>query len=165
MNLLDKLSSYNLFNYLLPGTIFAAAVERITNYTFHQSNIVVELFVYYFIGLVISRLGSLVVEPLLKKTAFVKFAAYKDFVRACTHDPKIELLSEQNNTLRTLCALFLSLPVFKLLDVTARWIGLSHENATLLGFGALCVLFAFAYRKQTKYVKQRVDISKAEPVA
>ena len=43
----------------------------------------------------------------------MKFAPYKDFVRACDRDPKLELLSEQNNMYRTLCALFLALPAFK----------------------------------------------------
>jgi len=159
-DLLDKLSSYNLFNYLLPGTIFAAGVESISDYTFRQSNILVEAFVYYFIGLVISRVGSLIVEPLFKATKFVRFAPYKDFVRACSSDAKIELLSEQNNTLRTLCALFVALPGFKLLDVIATKLALSQPAAMLFGFAFLLVLFAFAYRKQTEYVKKRVEIAK-----
>src|SRR5947209_8137066 len=57
--LLDKLSSYNLFNYLLPGTMFVAGAQRISDHKFKQDSIVVELFLYYFIGLVISRIGSL----------------------------------------------------------------------------------------------------------
>jgi hypothetical protein len=48
--LLDKLSSYNLFNYLLPGTVFVAAARRISAHAFKDENIVVELFLYYFIG-------------------------------------------------------------------------------------------------------------------
>ena len=160
-DLLDKLSSYNLFNYLLPGTIFAASAESISGYTFKQDNIVVQLFVYYFIGLVISRLGSLVVAPVLRKIAFVKFAPYKDFVRACANDPKIDLLSEQNNMYRTLCALFLAITVFKGLEVAARRLNISHLTEVLIGFGVLCVLFAFAYRKQTEFVRKRVEIGKA----
>jgi hypothetical protein len=98
----DKLSSYNLFNYLLPGTIFVAAAQRISAHRFENENIVVELFLYYFIGLVISRMGSLTVEPSMKKLKFVKFVTYKEFVSACEKDAKIEVLSEQNNTYRTL---------------------------------------------------------------
>ena len=73
--LLDKLStSYNLFNYLLPGTIFVAAAQRISAHTFKDENIVVELFLYYFIGMVISRVESLAIEPALKKLKFIEFA-------------------------------------------------------------------------------------------
>jgi len=157
--LLDKLSSYNLFNYLLPGTLFAAAAEHISDHKVPQSNIVVELFVYYFIGLVISRIGSLVLEPAMKKTKFVKFAPYKDFVRACTHDSKIEILSEQNNMYRTLCAVFLALGALKLYDVVVKWWGLPGRTLVL---AALFGLFAFSYRKQTSYVRQRVEVAKKD---
>lgn len=155
--LLDKLSSYNLFNYLLPGTIFVASAERMTAHRFSQSNIVVELFVYYFVGLVISRFGSLAVSPLFQWIRFTQFAPYKDFINACTHDAKIELLSEQNNVYRTLCALFVALPVFKALDVLALKYRVGGRTALLVIFVGLSVLFAFAYRKQTSFVRKRVE--------
>jgi hypothetical protein len=157
--LLDKLSSYNLFNYLLPGTIFVAVASRMSEHTFKYDNIVVELFLYYFIGLIISRIGSLAVEPAMKKTKFVRFAPYKDFVRACANDPKIEILSEQNNMFRTLCALFLTLLGFKVFDFLVWRFGVSRRVTWPVVFIALFVLFALAYRKQTYYVKQRVEVA------
>ena len=42
--LLDKLSAYNLFNYLLPGTIFVAIAQRISEHNFKQCDVIVELF-------------------------------------------------------------------------------------------------------------------------
>lgn len=66
-DLLDKLSSYNIFNYLLPGVLFAGMSKSVSGYDLVQENLLVGVFVYYFIGMVISRLGSLLVEPLLKK--------------------------------------------------------------------------------------------------
>ena len=59
--LLDKISSYNIFNYLLPGSLFAVIADAVTDYRLIQEDIVVGLFLYYFIGLVVSRIGSLVV--------------------------------------------------------------------------------------------------------
>jgi len=152
--LLDKLSSYNLFNYLLPGTLFVAVARQISNHTFAQSNIVIEFFVYYFIGLVVSRIGSLIVEPISKWTKFVTFASYQDFVCACARDPHIEILSEQNNMFRTLCALFLALGVLRLYDAAVNYWALPGQT---LVFSALFVMFAFAYRKQTGYVRRRVE--------
>src|SRR3972149_2970830 len=105
--LLSKLSSYNLFNYLLPGVIFVAAASKVTRYSFIQEDIVIGLFLYYFIGLVISRFGSIVIEPILRGVSFLKFADYNDFVAASKKDEKIEVLSEANNTYRTLCYLFI----------------------------------------------------------
>ncbi len=157
--LLDKLSSYNLFNYLLPGTIFVAAAQRISTHTFKDENVVVQLFLYYFIGMVISRLGSLTIEPTLKKLKFVEFAEYKDFIRACKTDAKIEVLSEQNNTYRTLCAVFVSLGILKAYDLAVAWRPRTTNTAVLVG---LFLLFAFAYQKQTGYVRKRVGAALAK---
>ena len=71
--LLSKLSSYNLFNYLLPGVVFSITVEAWTTYSITRGDLLSDAFVFYFAGLVISRIGSLLVEPALKKAAFRYF--------------------------------------------------------------------------------------------
>jgi hypothetical protein len=157
--LLDKISSYNLFNYLLPGVLFAVIASKLTHYSFLGYEVVAAAFLYYFIGLVVSRFGSLVIEPLLKFTGFVKFAEYKNFVAASKKDPKIELLSEVNNTYRTLCALFVLLLLLKLYEqLGVRWPFLERFYVIVL-IVLLLVTFAFAYRKQTEYVKKRIKAS------
>jgi len=115
--ILDKVTSYNLFNYLLPGTLFVVILERFTQYSFTQENLIISAFVYYFAGLVISRIGSLVVEPIFKKFEFVKFAEYKDFVIASKSDSKLEDLSEANNMYRTFVSMFVFLFLFKLYEL------------------------------------------------
>ena len=103
-DLLDKLSSYNIFNYLLPGVLFAVFIDELTPLRIVQKDIVVGVFVYYFLGSIVSRIGSLIVEPLLREIGFVAFTKYEDFVRASKVDEKIEVLSEANNMYRTICA-------------------------------------------------------------
>ena len=79
---IDKISSYNIFNYLLPGILFVGLGKEITSFSLVQSNLLIGLFLYYFIGLIISRLGSLTLEPLLKWIKFVKFAPYEDYAKS-----------------------------------------------------------------------------------
>jgi hypothetical protein len=160
-DLLDKLSSYNVFNYLLPGILFAVFASRLTIYTLIQHDIVLGIFVYYFLGLVISRFGSLIIEPLFKKTGFVEFAPYADFVSASKKDDAINILSEANNMYRTLCSVFILL----LLLLGYQWLqlhipGLGQWNpyiATVL----LILMFLLSYRKQTDYVKKRIKANKS----
>jgi hypothetical protein len=102
--LLTKLSSYNVFNYLLPGVLFAVLASETTPFQFIQKDIITGVFFYYFLGLVVSRFGSLVIGPILKHLSFIKFADYKAFVAALKKDPQIEVLSEANNTYRTICS-------------------------------------------------------------
>jgi len=158
--ILDKISSYNLFNYLLPGVLFAVFASGFTNFKIIQSDIISSVFLYYFIGLVISRFGSLIIEPLLKKIGFVKFADYKDFVNSCKTDIKVETLSEANNMYRTFISLFFLLGLFKLcLLIEEKFSFLKDYNLILLTV-LLLLLFLFSYRKQTNYIIKRINSNK-----
>lgn len=159
--LLDKIGSYNLFNYLLPGIIFSILLEKTTSYTITQKDVIVQAFFAYFIGLIISRISSLFVEPILKKLNFVKFSDYKDFILASKDDPKIELLSEANNMYRVFISLFFVLILINIYELVAKLIFPSLTNYTLhLVIIILFVIFVFSYRKQTNYIIQRVEIYK-----
>lgn len=160
--LVKKLTSYNIFNYLLPGALFAVLGEKITAYKFVQSDVITALFLYYFIGLVVSRIGSLCVEPVMKWTTFVTFAPYSDFVTASSKDTKLDSLSEQNNTYRSLCALFLVLGGLKLYELAINHWQLPASAALGIVLLALFLLFAGSYRKQTKYITQRIQVRKDE---
>lgn len=159
-DIIDKISSYNLFNYLFPGVVFVVLANAITDYSFIQQDVVLGFFLYYFIGMVISRVGSLVVEPLLKWTSFLKFADYKDYVAATKKDERVELLSEVNNTYRTLCACFGLLILLKFIEVLGRKFSIPHGWGVFMLMVVLLVMFLFSYKKQTAYVKKRVDANK-----
>jgi len=158
--LLDKIGSYNLFNYLLPGILFSAFLPLITPYSITQDSLVTGAFVYYFAGLVISRVGSIIVEPALKKTSFVVFAKYEDFVAASKVDPKIEMFSEVNNMYRTLIAMLLSLLLARSYSLLSLQIPMFARYGVYLMILALLVMFLFAYRKQSNYITKRVKVAK-----
>jgi hypothetical protein len=155
--LLGKLSSYHLFNYLLPGCLFAVTATALTHRQFIQQSVVLGFFVYYFYGLIISRVGSLFVEPLLRWLGFLKFAEYGEFIAACKVDPKIDVLSETNDMYRTLCALLIVLVVLQgMMFIEQRWPGCKVGELpalVLVAFG----LILFSYRKQTKYITDRIE--------
>lgn len=155
--LVSKLSSYNIFNYLLPGVVFVALSPAVTGYSFVQGDMLVAAFLYYFIGLVISRFGSLVIEPVLKLRGFLKFANYKKFVSASKEDPKIEVLSEANNTYRTLCAMFALLLILRLYRMLASAIPVLQDWNVVILFTVLSVMLVFSYRKQTEYITKRIE--------
>jgi len=159
-DIIDKLSSYNLFNYLFPGIVFVVLADAITDYSFIQQDVILGLFLYYFVGLVISRVGSLVVEPLLKWTSFLKFVDYKDYVAVTKKDEEVKLLSEVNNTYRTLCACFGLLVLLKLVEVLGRKFFIPQGWELFVLVVILLVIFLFSYQKQTAYVKKRVEANK-----
>jgi len=154
--LLGKISSYHLFNYLLPGCLFAIVATKFTHHEFTQPNLVLGLFLYYFYGLVISRIGSLVFEPFLRWVKFVTFADYGEFVAACKADSKIDELSEVNNMYRTLCSLLVVLVLLSAyFPIEDKWPGMRQFElpASIL---ILLAIFLLSYRKQTAYITKRV---------
>ena len=157
--LLDKLSSYNIFNYLLPGILFASFVVRLTYLQILQKDIVVGVFIYYFLGSVVSRIGSLFIEPVLRKMGIVKFAPYEDFVRVSKEDPKLDVLSEANNMYRTLCSLMVCVGTIALYDKASIFWPVLHTVAPTVLIVGLFFLYIFSYRKQTAYITRRIEAS------
>ncbi len=155
-DVLEKLGSYNLFNYLIPGCVFTVLAEHFGLLKARYEETIVSLIIFYFIGLVISRVGSLLIEPVLKKTGIIKFGTYADFVKASASDPKIEVLSEANNMYRTLSAMFASLALLKLWTMLSAWVGVSSEIAQWCAILGGLALFIVSYRKQSAYVSARI---------
>jgi hypothetical protein len=158
--ILDKLSSYNLFNYLLPGIIFVIIAKATTNYDFVQENNFLGGFLYYFIGMIISRFGSVIIEPILKKVNFVTHKDYPDYINAAKQDSKIELLSEVNNTYRTLNSMMLLLLILNLYSFCSLKFNFSNTITLIVLTALILILFLFSYRKQTNYITKRIDINK-----
>lgn len=158
--ILDKISSYNLFNYLLPGIIFVILADKITHYSFIQQDLIIGLFLYYFIGLVISRFGSLVIEPVLRYFSFLPLPDYKEFVVASKKDKKLDLLSEINDTYRTLSSLFILLFLLKLYENIECRSYFLKEWGVLILMVVLLITFLFSYRKQTNYITERIKANK-----
>ncbi len=156
--LLAKVSSYNLFNYLLPGVVFAILAEDVLGLPVPRHGIAVDALLCYFLGLVISRFGSLVVEPVLKSASIVCFSDYADFVAASRQDSHLAVLSEANNTYRTLCSLFALLLLLRIYAAVVRRVAfLRHWDPVILA-SLLLVMFVFSYRKQSSYIRRRVRV-------
>lgn len=155
--ILDKISSYNLFNYLFPGVLFAFFAEKITGYSLLSTDIFTVFFYYYFIGLIISRIGSLLIEPFLKKVKFVKFSTYNEFVLASKVDDKIDLFSEINNTYRTLISMILLLIMISIFKHLSQFYSLLQELHPVIFLLILLLLFLYSYRKQTNYITNRIN--------
>lgn len=158
--LLDKIGTYNIFNYLLPGIVFSAFVSNVTQYNLMQKDIIAGAFIYYFIGSVVSRVGSLLIEPFLKRIGFLTFASYSDFVAASKLDPKIELLSEANNMYRTFCALFVCVGTTYIYERAALCLPCLGDALPVVLVVGLLTLFFFSYKKQTAYVTKRIQANK-----
>lgn len=155
-DLINKISSYNLFNYLFPGAIYVVIIKQWSSITLLHENLILSGFLIYFIGLVISRFGSLIIEPILKETGFIKFAKYSDFIKVEKDDNKLEILSEANNTYRTLTSLFVLVLCSKSYLLISKHFGWTESTNIWIATLCLLIMFVFSYRQQTAYITKRI---------
>ncbi|MDD4591236.1 MAG: hypothetical protein PHG06_12550 [Parabacteroides sp.] len=156
-SILEKLDSYQILTNLLPGAFFGLTLKFFYEITLPTENIGEDIVAYYFMGLIINRTGSLVVEPVLKKLRFITYAPYPDFTKAAKLDSKIDTLSEMNNYTRSLLTCVLLLPVMRILQVLSlKWAWFT-SNWEWSAVALLVVLLLFSYRKQTNYVRKRIE--------
>ena len=156
-SLIQKITSYNIFNYLLPGVLFVFYIEEVTTYSISGSNLFVMFFVYYFLGLVISRIGSIFLDKILVKIRLIKFSSYEKFISACNNNPRLDFLSEQNNVYRSMSALFLIILVIEIFKSFNISLNLTSSNTFLVSSLFLFLLFILSYRKQTSYINKNIN--------
>ena len=154
--LIEHIGSYNIFNYLLPGIVFSVVIENYTSFNLLPEDAMIMAFVCYFIGLTISRVGSLVIQPILEKLKFTVPENYTSFIGASKKDLKIEVLSEQNNTYRTIISMLLLIGVSIFYNWLVFQYPMLNSYSTWIILVPIFILFLFAYRKQTSYISKRI---------
>lgn len=65
--IVEKISSYNIVNNLYPGILFVYVLKIMFGTNLLSNNWVENLIVFYFVGMVLSRIGSIVIELIMKK--------------------------------------------------------------------------------------------------
>lgn len=154
--LLEKMSAYQVLNYLIPGSVLVVLLKHLVGIDLLQFSTWELLIVCYFIGMVNGRLASLLLGPLLKKSHFVIEEPYECFLRAEKVDSKVQVLSDIYVLFRSLAnAMILLLIVFIMHHFVSpcSWFWHNINWISMIGLG---VLFLFATRKQADFVSKRI---------
>lgn len=153
-NLVDKLSSYQFFNFIFPGALFLGILLYVGIDIKLIDNIWWFLLGSYSIGICISRVGSLIVEEVLKLCNCIEQYDVKVYAAKLKEDNFTGVLLEIANMYRTLSALGLILIVASLFFVCQKeciifWI------LFLVGL-CLTILFTKSFIKQHNYFTDKL---------
>lgn len=151
--LLDKISSYDIVNCIVPGAVVCIAFDVFGFADVLNYNALVLLLAFYATGLIASRLGSIIVEPIAKKTGLISYAPYEDYVSAEHGDGKIRILQTISNMYRSLIGaaiIVLSMGLASLLP--AEWRPALAVIAAVLCF----ILIVVSWRKQNSYLQKSI---------
>lgn len=154
--LFEKIDSYNIFNYFIPGAIIFeflsifGALPRITD-------ILSRLVIYYFTGLTASRIGSMLFDKVFETLGWIEKSDYQKYVSACQKDKKIELFVEVANMYRTIYVGAIACLIATFFSKTIVDTNLDMQ-VVRLALASSAILFFLSYRKQSNYVNERVSI-------
>ena len=147
--IIDKIEIYHLLNYLIPGIVFYYFYINIgfADFLVNNNSIFSSCF-FYFLGLFLSRIGSLFIEPILIKLKVIKYKDYKYYLCAERKDIKIKLLQREANQYRTYISMFL---ILCLMSIYRCFVDICYIKYILLIF-AFFIVFVFSYIKQINYI-------------
>ncbi len=161
--IISALGPYGIIINLIPGILFylLAPLEFRSIVNIDNS---IFLFVFcYFIGLILNRIGSLIISPMVQIVGFIKYVPYDQFLQAeevekSRAEHKLQTLVTVNNFYRTLCAMTITLIIVRVyyssLTCDTFIFRIFLNNWIYWG---LFVLFLFSYKKQTAFIKNRVN--------
>ena len=153
---MQKLSSYKLFNFLFPGIIFYYIINNYTKIHINKDeNIIISIAMIYFLGMILNRIGA-IIESIFRKFKIIQFAEYKDFDKAEKKDEKLQILNEINNMYRTIISLFIISIIIKTYEILFDSYNFTDIKILILLLTIL-FLFIYSYRRQIKFIKDRVE--------
>ncbi len=157
---LSKVTKYEWLNRLLPGVFFVLMARALKCPMFSPENWIESLGEYILWGEFSSRVGALVIEPLLRFANVVKFAEYDDYQDYQRNNKEYsDMLMSNANFARTLCALGIILLVMRVVVLLPNC---GHVPCIAFGWKDLAIiawviLFLFAYCRQVNFLVKRID--------
>ena len=153
----EKLSQYNFLTNIIPGSVLCILMKYFIGYDIIPNEPYQAGIIFYFVGMVNSRVGSLIIEPILKHVKWVVFSSYKDFLVAECKDSKVQVLNQENNVYRSYVSVFFILMIAFFYKHNLSIIQFVQNNETVFLILSLLLLFLCSYRKQTNYIRKRVE--------
>lgn len=164
----DQISAYEIFNHIIPGAVYLILADRFTAFSLLTGYVITDIITFYFAGVVIGRIGSLLIEPAMDRIKnrkclfFLDRAPYIEFIRAEGKDEqhKLQQLVMAHNMYRSLTAGTMLL----LFTILFDWVWSIIPTCCVFRKVAildiclfLALLFLCSMSKQSKRIKSRID--------
>lgn len=156
--LISLLDNFYLASYIIAGAAVGIGLTLIDIPFFH-TEFWINLGLCYFAGMIASRLGSLVIEPVCKMCKIISWEPYAKFLEAERKDTTAKLLSlsKVNGTYCTMTAVSL---ILFIVSIVNNILALSDWTQYLkfpLVYLLVFILFLLSYRKQVGYTVKRIN--------
>lgn len=158
--IIEKISNYHIFNHLVPGILFIIISDYTLGTNIYSDDIIYLFFISYFIGIAISRIGSLIVANVLYLFTKENGEDYKKYINACEKDSKIDILIQDKNMYRNICTMLILILLIKVISIINFNINISRDLKIIIVLCLMIILFAISFLKQNKYISSRIRAKK-----
>lgn len=156
-----KLTRYDWFTVFVPGLFAVVAFEKLGIGEFLSVGLLKALIYIFMVGIVSSRIGASIVEPIARIKRFGLSYKYEDYLEFRNKDSKgAEMLIGNSNFYRGMVGAFLLVLFTLLLSYLKHRLGLSSKAYATIVLSALLFLFADSYRRQLVFINKRINKSK-----
>lgn len=164
-SIVKGLSRYEILNNLIPGALLCY-ILGLLGYYHVEGNVIVHFFAFYIVGVINSRVSSLVIEEIYKKIRIIKWKPYSSYNKAKQSRPFIATLQETANMYRSFTSVFfISLLAVLYKEVCEKYTWLDN-NGYWIVLILIFVIYTLSYRKQVnKYVIKNIEEVENEQVA
>lgn len=167
--LFEHISAFEVFGTLVPGLILAVALDELFfQHALSGGGIFRLIIIAYCLGIIASRLGSLLSDCLSSRLGVTRrISYYNDFIRAEKRDAKVDILQSVSNLYRTLMGACLIVAYCSCARALRHVAGQVVVDVAIdvLTIGLLTLLFLLSWRKQERYVEQRARVQAGDQEA
>lgn len=158
--MLEKLDAYDLIANLVPGAALTYALHFSRFPTPAPEEWAAFLLVAFVAGVTTNRLGSLVLDPVLRRLRFLNRKNYPLFVASEKVDQKLETLVANHGLYRTF--FMAGLIYLSLLAVSSMFPAIATaDQAVFVAFVLVgMAIFLFAFRKEDQYIHDRIQAAR-----
>lgn len=154
--IIETLNPYDIITSLIPGIVFCQFTDWFYGTVLVTDDTASLLISGYIFGQLISRVGSLIVEPVCKITKIIVMAPYNEWLEAKRLDNEISSITEKSTVFRSWVSLALIQIIMPyIVNLNDSVIMFGYWNFFILQLVAL-VFLLLAYRKQVAYARKRV---------
>lgn len=156
--LIGLLENFYLATYIIAGSAIGIGFT-IMDIEFFYSEFWLNLGLCYFAGMIASRLGSIVIEPICKRLNVIPWEPYEKFMKAEQKDTTEKLLniSKLNGTYCTMSAVSIILLIASIVvNIQGHACCCQYFKYPFI-YLCITILFLFSYKKQVTYTVKRIN--------
>ena len=158
----DKLDAYNLIANLVPGAALVYALHFSKFPVPDPEKIGAFLLTAFVVGVATNRLGSLVLDPVLRRVGFLHKKDYQAFLGSEKQDARLETLVANSGLYRTFVTAGLVYLTLLATNCVFAAIGIKPNIVFILVAVLGMVIFLFAFRKEDDYIRTRMNAANKE---